>query len=273
MSDQATTPTALVGTLTASWQALSDLGAGLTDEQWKTPTDLPGWSVQDTLAHVIGTERMLAGFPAPDPLPGDSPPHVRNPIGDLNEREVAARRSRSGAEVLVEWDELRAERQQRLDVADAAYFAQPMETPTGPGTMRDFLSMRVLDCWVHEQDIRRAVGLRGTYTAPAAAHTVDRLARSLPMVIGKRAACPEGAAVQIELTGPIERRYVCEVTDGRAAFVESSSRPQTTVSMDTECYVLLATGRRTPDDLDGRFTVTGDAELGARVLDGMNVLF
>ena len=61
--------------------------------------------------HVIGTERLLEGLPAAEPLPGDAPPHVRNPIGELNEREVAARRTRSGAEVLAEWDELRARRQ------------------------------------------------------------------------------------------------------------------------------------------------------------------
>ena len=50
----------------AAWQALADVGAGLTEEDWKTPTDLPGWSVQDTLSHVIGTERLLEGLPAPD---------------------------------------------------------------------------------------------------------------------------------------------------------------------------------------------------------------
>ena len=43
--------------------------------------------------------------------------------------------------------------------------------------------------------------------------------------------------------------------------------------MDTECYVLLATGRRTPDELAERITVSGDPELATRVLGGLNVLF
>ena len=149
-----------------------------------------------------------------------------------------------------------------------------MDTPTGPGTMTDFLAMRILDCWVHEQDIRRALDLPARTTGPAAAHTVDRLTRSLPMVVGKRAACPDGDAVAIELTGPLERRFVCEVTGGRAAFVDTpSAPPQATITMDTECFVLLATGRRTPAEVADRITVSGNADLGTRVLAGMNVLF
>jgi hypothetical protein len=67
---------------------------------------------------------------------------------------------------------------------------------------------------------------------------------------------------------------VCEVTGGRAAFVAASSAPPTaTISMDTECYVLLATGRRTIDDVDQRVSVSGDDELAALLLAGLNVLF
>jgi uncharacterized protein (TIGR03083 family) len=264
----------IVDTLTATWQALSELGAGLTEEQWRTQSDLPGWSVQDMLSHVIGTERHLEELPAPDPLPGHPPPHVRNPIGELNERAVAARRGRSGADVLAEWDELRAMRQRTLAAADSEFFDQPMLTPTGPGTMTDFLTMRIVDCWVHEQDIRRALDLPGTYSGAAAEHTVDRLSRSLPMVVGKRAACPERGAVAVELTGPVSRRLVCEVTNGRAAFVDAPSAPAlATITMDTETYVLLATGRRTASAIADLIDISGDADLAARVLAGMNVMF
>ena len=246
--EQRATTAAIVGTLTATWQALSDLGAGLTEAQWKAPTDLPGWSVQDTLAHVIGIERLLEGFAAAEPLPGEPASHVRNPIGELNEREVASRRGRSGTEVLAEWDQLRSVREATLDTASEDYFQQPVDTPTGPGTMIEFLAMRILDCWVHEQDIRRALDLPSTCRGAAATHTVDRLTSALPMIVGKRAACPDGRAVELALTGPLERRLVCEVNGRRAAFVETpSAPPEATIMMDTECFVLLATGRRTAE--------------------------
>jgi uncharacterized protein (TIGR03083 family) len=263
----------IVETLTGTWRALSDLGAGLEETQWKADSDLPGWSVQDILSHVVGVERYLEGLAPADPLPGARPAHVTNLIGELNEAEVAARRHRPGSEVLAEWNELRAVRERTLGAADAAYFDRPMQTPTGPGTMTDFLATRIVDCWVHEQDIRRALGLPPTLAGPAAEHTIDRLARALPMVVGKRGACPEGAAVAIALTGPIERRFVCEVTGGRAAFVETpSAPPAASIALDTEAFVLLANGRRTPAELAGRAEIGGDAELAGRVLAGLNVM-
>jgi uncharacterized protein (TIGR03083 family) len=265
---------AIVATLTATWSALSEVGAGLSEAQWKTPSDLPGWSVQDIVSHIVGTERLLEGMPAADPLAGEPPAHVHNLIGELNEREVAARRSRPGIEVLAEWDDLRAVRARTLAGADDGYFDQPMQTPTGPGTMTDFLAIRIVDCWVHEQDMRRAVGLPPTLTGAAAEHSIARLTGSLPMVVGKRAACPEGGAVAIVLTGPIERRYACEVTGSRAAFVEvPSAPPLATIGVDTECYLLLATGRRAPAAVADRVEIDGDEELVARVLAGLNVMF
>lgn len=274
MSEHLGIPIEIVATLTASWRALSELGAALTEPQWKTQSDLPGWSVQDNLSHIIGIERLLEGLPAADPPTGDPPSYVRNPIGELNEREVAARRSRSGVEVLAEWDELRAQRCSTLAGAGPDYFVRPMTTPVGPGTMTDFLAMRVVDCWVHEQDIRRALELPGSYGVAAAEHTVDRLAGALPMIVGKRAACPEGAAVAIEIDGPVARRFVCEVIGGRAAFVDEPSKPPlATIEPDTESFVLLATGRRSAAALAGRITIGGDAELAGRVLAGMNVMF
>jgi len=44
-----------------SADAISELVQGLTDEQWATATDLPGWSVQDTLAHLAHLEAVLSG--------------------------------------------------------------------------------------------------------------------------------------------------------------------------------------------------------------------
>ena len=51
----------LVLRLEEAWNDVAELCDGLTDDQWITPTDCPGWSVFDNVAHMIGTERMLAG--------------------------------------------------------------------------------------------------------------------------------------------------------------------------------------------------------------------
>ena len=42
------------------------LGAGLTEDDWKRPTEVPGWSVQDNMTHLTDLEAMILGRPAPD---------------------------------------------------------------------------------------------------------------------------------------------------------------------------------------------------------------
>jgi uncharacterized protein (TIGR03083 family) len=261
-----------VDKLEAIWRSVSELGDELDERQWKLPTELAGWTVQDNLAHLIGTERMLAGLPAAA-MPPELGDHVRNPIGQFNEAEVAARRGSSGAEVLAEWKELVDLRLATLRAGDDAYFAAEMATPTGPGTMADFLHIRVLDCWLHEQDMRRAVGKPGHLGGAAAEHTIDRLLRTLPIVVGKRAATPEGRAVAIVIAGDVNRRVVCEVNGGRAAFVAAAAAdPVATVTLDSEAFVVLATGRCTAASIADRIELTGDQSLGQRVVDNLNMM-
>ncbi len=263
-------PTTIIDMLEDCFRALGELGAQLTEAEWETATDLPGWSVKDNLSHLIGIERMMEGLPGTDHRSTERE-YVRNPIGANNENEVDARRGTPGAEVLKEWNDLVTVRLATLRNADDDYFAQPAITPTGPGTLADFLHIRVLDCWLHEQDMRRAVGRPGNLGGPSAEHTVDRLIRTLPIVVGKRAATPEGAAVAIDITGPVQRHLVYEVREGRAGAVDApTNAPIATITLDTEGFVVLAAGRRSADAVAAQ--VSGDAELAGRILGQLNMM-
>jgi uncharacterized protein (TIGR03083 family) len=265
-------PTDTIAKLDATWISLSALGASLSEEEWKTPTDLPGWTVQDNLSHLVGIERMMEGLPAVDHEP-PAADYVHNPIGQMNEREVDARRHLRGAEVLAEWDDVIAARRATLAAGDEAYFAQDAMTPTGPGTLADFLHIRVLDCWVHEQDMRRATQRPGHLDGPVAEHTIDRLIRTLPIVVGKRAATPEGATVVVELTGPVQRTLPITVIGGRATFVDRVPVPVlATLRLDSEAFVILATGRCTANDLSDRWIVEGDSSIGIGVASQLNMM-
>lgn len=265
-------PTDTIDRLEQTFQALSALGAGLTEEQWKSSTDLPGWTVQDNLSHLIGIERALEELPATEHRAVDLSV-AKNPIGVANEHEVDARRSMTGREVLQEWNEIVERRMATLRSGDDDYFNAPTMTPTGPGTLSDFLHIRVLDCWAHEQDIRRALDLPGSLDTPSAELTIDRLIRTLPIVIGKRAGTPEGDAVTVEITGPIHRSLTYEVVDGRAKQVDATTKPAVaTVRLDSDSFATLALGRRSAAMLGGRITIEGDATLGQRVLDQLNMM-
>jgi len=255
-----------------TWQATISVGRELTPGEWELPTDCPGWTVKDHVSHLIGTERSLQGLSPTDADPGPRP-YVRNPIGEFNEREVELRRGRTGAEVLNEFEDLVRLRLETLRGGDEAYFAQERMTPVGPGTMLDFLHIRILDCFVHEQDVRRAVGRAGHLDSGPSEHTIDRLVRTLPIVVGKRAAAPEGSTTVIAITGPVERTIPIAVDGGRAKIVDApGDDPLVRVSMDTETFLVLAVGRQPASSRAERIAITGEDALGQAIVDNLNMM-
>jgi len=265
-------PADTIDKLADCFASLSELGSQLTEAQWKLPTDCPGWSVQDNLSHIVAYENAESGG-ARTTHQAPKVDYVRNPIGEANENEIDSRRSLTGAQVLQEWNEVSARRLNLLRTADESYFTKEVMTPTGPGTTADFLHIRVLDCWVHEQDMRRAVGKPGHLSGPAAEHTIDRLIRTIPIVSGKRAGTPDGASVVIDITGGVQRHIVCTVTGGRAAVTDvEPEAPLARLTMDVETFLILATGRRAPETTLDAVELAGDITLGNKIVASLNMM-
>lgn len=261
-----------INKLEETWNSISEFCAHLTEEQWKSASQLPKWTVQDNLSHIVGTEAGLEGLPRTDHQASDMS-HTRNPIGEMNEHDVDSRRSMTGAAVLAEWNTLAAARLHTLKNADDEYFNKESFTPTGPGTLADFLHIRVLDCWIHEQDMRRAVNMPGHQGGPSAEHTIDRLIRTVPIVVGKRAATPEGGTVVVVITGPVQRTVATTIVEGRAQLsTEVPDSVLTTITMDSDTFVQLATGRATHEQLASHITSAGDTELATRVVSQFNMM-
>lgn len=265
-------PTDTLDKLFATWISISELCQPLTEAQWKTATACPGWSVQDNVSHLIGIERTLMGL---EPTVHRSSPrdYVKNALGETNEHEVDSRRALAGAEILAEWNDITTRRTSALVAADQTYFATVAKTPLGTATVADFLKLRVLDCWIHEQDIRRALDIPGHESGPTAELTIDRLMGTLPIVIGKRAATPEGESVNFHITGPVSRSQFITVLNGRAAVVDAPPvRIRTIFSIDSNTFVALATGRTTAEEAASRWSATGDKELALRIAQNLNMM-
>lgn len=260
----------VVELLAEEWASIEDLCGGLIDTEWDTPTDCPGWTVRDLVSHMIGTERMLAGDSAPD-APSHVGAHVRNPIGEANEAWVDARRSVPGREVLAEFAEVTSSRLDQLRAMSPDDFDRVGFTPEGEGPYRTFMDIRLFDCWVHEQDIRRALDRPGHLDGPIAERSVGKIAAAAGYVVGKKAGAPEGATVVFEVHGPTAIT-VPVVVEGRARVLdEAPSDPTVALRLDTTTYVALGCGRWDAERAlaDGDVGVEGDEALGRHVLDNM----
>jgi uncharacterized protein (TIGR03083 family) len=134
----------------------------------------------------------------------------------------------------------------------------------------------MFDSWVHEQDMRRAVGKPGDLDSPVASAALERVIDALPFVVGKKAGAPDGTTVVFDLTGPLAQKVSIAVENGRAKLVdEAPSDPDVRIVTDTETIGRLGCGRIDPAaTLDnGSVTIEGDTALGSRIVEESNFLF
>jgi uncharacterized protein (TIGR03083 family) len=265
----------LVDALDDVWRSIETFGATLTEAEWKAPSQLPGWTVQDNLVHLSAIEAMSMGK-AWDDLP-DAPggTHVLNDVGATNERAVHSRRSSTGADALSEFHALTRERVEALRALDADGFGADSWTPMGPGTVRTLLPYRIFDSYAHEQDMRLAVGKPGGTASPAAARAVDMGIGAMPFVVGKKAAAPDGSTLVFSLTQPVPRAVGIEVVGGRARLCQPADAPDVRITMDSATFERLGSGRCDGDEAirSGVVTIDGDLDLARRVVREMNYMF
>lgn len=246
------------------------LARSLGSDDVERDTDLAGWNVHDVVAHTAHLEAVLAGAPEETvPVP-DGLPHVKGLMGFYTEQGVIARRDRSVAELADEIEQSVATR----------YGALQADPPTDPDAMppkvfgdlpwpnKVLLSNRVLDVWMHEQDIRRAVDRPGGYDTPGAAHAIRVLGRALPMVLGKRVAASPGTSVVVAVPTAGRTFSALVGDDGRATPTEVST-PSARITLSAEDFVVLAGGRRTPEQTSP--AVVGDTALADAVLANLAV--
>jgi uncharacterized protein (TIGR03083 family) len=267
-------PQEMVNKMEMVWQAIDALCNNLTVQEWKLPTDCPGWSVQDQLSHMTGSESRLLGRPVPDHAPQDLS-HVKNESGKRNEAVVDWRRARSGAEVLQEFREVTAARLNLLRSMSEADFAVETETPIGPGTLRMLVEIRIFDAWVHLQDIRHALRRPGDTEGPVAEHAVGRCAMAMPFVVGRKAQTPDGSTVVFEVTGRSGRTLAIGVNEKRANLLDGApSSPTVRLAMDVETFTRLGCGRWEPNRTleAGKVQIDGDQKLGKAIVEQMNFM-
>ncbi len=266
------------GELIDIWQeaavAVLALADTATDEQWLAQTPCPGWSVGDVVAHIVDVEGLLAAEPRPVHEPDwDTLAHVDGDLSRLTEIGVDYRRGRPKAEVVRELRDLLAKRRDQLDaIPEGAEVTGPFGNPT---TMDRLLRIRVLDIWMHEQDIRTALGLDGGWDTRPAQITLGQIVRALPVVWSRNCQAPVGSTVRVSVTGPGLTADFAAVTgaDGRGVACDPADAATVHLTLGWPDLVALSAGRVDPSDTDLRTRVflTGDGPLGETLLQALTI--
>jgi uncharacterized protein (TIGR03083 family) len=265
----------LIDRLAEVWDDVAAVCDGLDSDAWRAPTECPGWSVHDNVAHMIGTERMLLGE-QPDATAaavGDAE-HVRNDIGKANEQWIAAYRELDGAALMDEFRAVTGRRLEGLRAMSPEDWDREGFTPEGPGPYRQFMEIRVFDCWYHDQDIREALDRPGFLDGPVADLSIGRIPRkALGYVVGKKAGAPPGSTVVFDVAGSPPMTAAIEVPpEGRARLLDAAPDASTArVVTDRRTFARLAGGRWSGDRAraEGSVAVEGDLDLANRVVDNL----
>ncbi|MCL6104475.1 MAG: maleylpyruvate isomerase N-terminal domain-containing protein [Actinobacteria bacterium] len=274
----------VVDMLEQEWVTIYELVSSLDEKEWMLPTDCPGWTIKDQISHIVGTERMLLGEKAPEGVLSDTA-NVRNPIGNINELWVDVGRRMSIKDILCKFHEVTSKRIDYLRSMSDEDFSKESWTPIGQAPYSEFMAIRVFDCWVHEQDIRRAVKKHGNLSSLVAAHCQERIKKALPYVVAKKANSPNGSLITFLITEPIYDRIPIEVQDGRGKVVilpqevvtsQEDSKSIVELEMDFETLVCLSCGRWTVDQAGSRVRIKSSSEagsvLGQKIVENLNFM-
>ncbi len=268
------TPEEVITTFQETWAATARMCESLHPDAWELETDCPGWTVRDHLSHMIGTELGLLGTAAPTP-PDPMPEHVRNPIGAGNEAWIASRRGVPGAEMVAEFSAVTARRLEELRSFPPERWTVPGWSPIGEAPYAEFMLIRIMDSWVHGQDMRWALDKPGDRGGRGERVALTRLTSGMGYVVGRQVGPPDGTTIVFEIEGPDPRTVTLRMDGKRASQLEEApGSPSVVLRMPAEQFVRLACGRESPEAVldSGGVEFAGDEELGARIVRSMNFM-
>ena len=243
------------------------LGA-LSEDGWKTQA-LRGLDVQGLVGHLTGVEedthRALAG----DPAVADAE-HVES-----TQHQAVRQAGRSPALTRDEW---RRAAEVTLELARAAgrdlaadgdasehgaarIAVHGIRLPLG-----DLLVVRAFELWVHDNDIRRAVGLRPSVPDPPVLRLMsDLAARMVPYAAARMGLHP--VDVHLVLTGPGGGTWDVAIGQGTG---RDPGQEGVVIVTDAVGFCRLAANRLTPAELGPH--ITGDEARVASVLAAATTL-
>jgi uncharacterized protein (TIGR03083 family) len=168
------------------------------------------------------------------------------------------------SEVLERFRAITSSRLGALEAMDQEAWDVEGFTPAGPDSYGRFMRIRVFDCWMHEQDIRDALGRPGHESGLPVDVALDEMASALGFLVGKKGGAPKGSTVTFDLGG----RAFHVAVDDRAAVVDSlPGEPTVRLAMSVGTFSRLGGGRIDP----GLATVhvSGDEALGRRIVENL----
>jgi uncharacterized protein (TIGR03083 family) len=260
--------------------SMLDVLRSLKPDQWQLPTVCAGWSVKDVASHLIADDIGRLGWQRD----GHAGNRFQSASPETFEAELAAfihRQNESWVEAtrrfsprividLLEWSGRETQAVFEKLKPDApglpVSWAGQSESPNWFDLAREYSER-----WHHGAQIREAVGAPLLYEQKLFAPLIATLVRGVPHKLRDFKA---GDGDHIRIVVPTVRAAWSVVREGgRWQLVEPLPRlADATVEMDGDTAWRVFTKNISPDEAKARSKITGDSELGERVLHTVSIV-
>ena len=202
-----TTLAEVVDDLATEQRILDELLAGLSEEQWSTPTMAEGWDIRDTVGHLADTDDMMfsstTGQPASNLVdiaaeqPGAEDMAPEDRVDAFTAWQVARVRKIPPLEVYAWWRSAIARNRSTIAGYDAAKKYDWGGNKLSPLSLA---SARLMETWAHSLDVHGGLGVDLPDT-DRLRHIAHLGLRALPYAFTLVGLAPPGP-VRLELTLP-----------------------------------------------------------------------
>jgi uncharacterized protein (TIGR03083 family) len=277
MTSSLGTPLDVRPLLRAEQRELRALLVSLDESAWRRPTVAPGWDVHAIAVHLLGDHlgrlsRSRDAWDGIGPQPGEPFPAFVHRVNDewvragarLSPRVLLPLLEHAADEVAAHWDAL------DLDATGGAVtWAGPEPAPVRLDCARDYT-----ESWVHQQQIRDAVGAPLLADPAYLGPVVRTFVLALPWTLEQHAPRVEGLAARLDVEGPSGGTWTCTRADGRWHLSPgaASDPPTATVAVDEDTFWRLCTRGVTPAHARERARCAGDRALQDATLEILAVI-
>jgi uncharacterized protein (TIGR03083 family) len=261
----------LVGIAHAERQRLGRTIQFVAPAAWDAPSPCEGWTNHDVMAHLAAQEAAAAQLLGDGPAEEFEAFRAANGgdfwVNGFNEWAVELRREVPTRDVLSAWGRAADVFLERCaDLTDDDWKARRVSWVAGDIGVRYLIQSRIVEWWVHGEDIRAGAELEPNLQHWPIYLTNDLGIRMLPYALGLAGLSFPGASVQIDLEGMGGGSWHWGLTAGESP--DPDAKPDAFIEGRAYPFCLIA-ARRVPADFfldDGNLVVGGDEDLATTIL-------
>jgi uncharacterized protein (TIGR03083 family) len=262
----------LLGVAYAERQRLGRMIQYAEPATWDQPSAADGWWNRDVMAHLAAGDtlaaQLVAGEPATE-LEEFNRDHEGSSfdIDAFNAWTVNRRSGTETREILTTWGQA-AESflSHAAGLSEEDWAERRFDYVAGPIAARYLVQTRVVEWFLHGEDMRATNGLGPQYQHQPVNLTIDLAVRMLPWSLGRAGHDLSGLSVKVDVEGAGEGSWHWGLGSGEVP--AGRKKPDATIRGRAPQLALVAGQRLKPDDalLSGAVVLGGDRELADVVL-------